>query len=167
MSDEADDQKTEALEKARRKPLTLRPPKQAKIPRELGPRIDALYAMRQSAKAFKALIKEAELVAAGLAAEEEALAREIRTELKGLGLESGRGAHASFAPSEQPIVIVDDWEALYEYIKANDAFEMLHRRTTTEAFVERWDAKVKIPGVHRDSKLSFSLTKVGPGKGKK
>lgn len=160
MSDEIE-KNAKALATARRKPLALRPPAKTRLPKDVGGRIDALYAMREARKAFGRQLKEAEAVLAGLVEEETALARLIADELEKLGLDAGRGQTASFAPGASPLVVVEDWDALYAYIKANDAFELLHRRTTVDAFEERWTAKEKIPGVRREEKLTFSLTKVG------
>lgn len=40
-----------------------------------------------------------------------------------------------------------DWNALYEYIRKNDAFDLLHKRLTETAVKLRWDDSVIIPGV--------------------
>lgn len=40
-----------------------------------------------------------------------------------------------------------DWRALYDYIKANDAFDLLHKRITEEAVNVRKADGVVVPGV--------------------
>lgn len=42
---------------------------------------------------------------------------------------------------------VEDWNALYVYIRENNAFELLHRRVTESAVQERWFDGVAVPGV--------------------
>lgn len=44
---------------------------------------------------------------------------------------------------------VEDWPALYKYILANNAFDILHRRVTEAAVQERWIAGETVPGVAR------------------
>jgi hypothetical protein len=40
-----------------------------------------------------------------------------------------------------------DWQAIYTYIAANDAFELLHRRLTATAIKERKENGENIPGI--------------------
>ncbi len=44
---------------------------------------------------------------------------------------------------------VEDWDALWSYIRENDAFELLHKRLTDSAVKERWDAGEEVPGVEK------------------
>jgi hypothetical protein len=54
--------------------------------------------------------------------------------------------------------VATDWAKVYEFVKANDAFELLHRRLANLAVKERWEAGEEIPGVgvHEVYKLSVS-----------
>jgi hypothetical protein len=40
-----------------------------------------------------------------------------------------------------------DWPAIYDYIKANDAFDLLHRRLTVQAVKDRVAEGEEIPGI--------------------
>lgn len=42
---------------------------------------------------------------------------------------------------------VVDWAAFYAHIKATGEFELLQRRVTESAWMERWADGVKVPGV--------------------
>jgi hypothetical protein len=42
---------------------------------------------------------------------------------------------------------VNDWEEVYKYIKANDAFDLLQRRLTETAVKLRWDDGIRLPGI--------------------
>jgi hypothetical protein len=53
----------------------------------------------------------------------------------------------------------DDWPAVWKYIKENDAFELLHKRLTSEAVKERWENNVEIPGVGRKDVYKLSVSK--------
>jgi hypothetical protein len=61
------------------------------------------------------------------------------------------------APTLEPAV--KDWSALYAYIVANNAFELLERRPGRAACKERWANGVDIPGV--ESYPVYKLTKQG------
>ena len=42
---------------------------------------------------------------------------------------------------------VDDWPKLYKHIQKTGEFEFLHRRLNNTAVKERWEQKLKVPGV--------------------
>lgn len=52
---------------------------------------------------------------------------------------------------------VQDWDALYEHIKATDAFHLLQRRVSTPAFRELIEAGEVIPGVQAFEDVSINL----------
>lgn len=54
---------------------------------------------------------------------------------------------------------VEDWPQTYAFIKANDAWEMLHKRITVTAVKERWEAGEEVPGVGRVTKYKLSVSK--------
>lgn len=55
---------------------------------------------------------------------------------------------------------VMDWEKVYAYIKANDAFELLQKRLSNPAVVERWDTGVAIDGVGSVEVTDLSINKL-------
>lgn len=43
--------------------------------------------------------------------------------------------------------VAEDWSAIHQFIKDNDAIDLVHRRLTESAVQLRWDDGVTIPGV--------------------
>lgn len=43
--------------------------------------------------------------------------------------------------------VAQDWPKVWEYIRTNNAFDLLHRRLTVEAVRARWEEGVEVPGV--------------------
>jgi len=41
---------------------------------------------------------------------------------------------------------IDDWQAFYGYVAQTGQFELLHKRLSSTAFRERWEAGEAIPG---------------------
>lgn len=41
---------------------------------------------------------------------------------------------------------IKDWQAFYGYVAATSQFELLHKRLSSTAFRERWEAGEAIPG---------------------
>lgn len=52
----------------------------------------------------------------------------------------------------------DDWPSVYAYIKENDAFDLLHRRLTSDAVKARWENGVEIPGVGKAEVWKLSVS---------
>jgi hypothetical protein len=46
--------------------------------------------------------------------------------------------------TKQPAIV--DWNAFYGYVAETKQFELLHKRLSSTAFKERWDAGEAIPG---------------------
>jgi hypothetical protein len=70
---------------------------------------------------------------------------------------AGRVAACRVVTKEVPTVT--DWEALYAFIKKNNAFELLQRRLSVPAVTERWEEDVTVPGVGTFTEVKLSLTK--------
>lgn len=51
-----------------------------------------------------------------------------------------------------------NWDELYIYIKANDAWELLHKRVGSQAVKERWEAGEEIPGIGRREVYKLSVS---------
>jgi len=67
------------------------------------------------------------------------------------------GQHYSVSYKVKVVPHVTDWPKVYAYITKNDAFDLLQRRPVAEAFVSRWEAKEKIPGVEPINKPDISI----------
>ena len=63
------------------------------------------------------------------------------------GLEHAKIDGVSVSISEQTMPNVNDWDALYEFIKEHDAFYMLQRRVSTGPYREMLQMEQPVPGV--------------------
>lgn len=90
--------------------------------------------------------------------------RKVRAEIlealktSGAGGIAGKTHRAEVVRKTTPQVA--DWSMLYEYIKENNAFELIQRRLSNPAVKERWDDKVEIPGVVPVEVDDLSVTKL-------
>ena len=53
-------------------------------------------------------------------------------------------ANCFMRQTKQPSIV--DWNAFYGYVAETKQFELLHKRLSSTAFKERWDAGESIPG---------------------
>lgn len=53
-----------------------------------------------------------------------------------------------------------DWPAIQAYIIQNHAFDLLQRRLSDKAVVDRWEAGEIVPGVEAVNTVDVSITKV-------
>lgn len=88
--------------------------------------------------------------------EEEKLAAEILPMVPQLGEIKEGGFTLRRKSVTKPTV--GDWQSLYAYILANNAFDLLHRRLTESAVRLRWDDKVQVPGVQAITSESLEIT---------
>ena len=73
------------------------------------------------------------------------------------GQTSGGGRNASMSIKESTVFSSKDWEATYEYIKANDAFHLLNRALNMAACRELFERNGSIPGVEPFNKRSLTF----------
>lgn len=103
----------------------------------------------------------ADKVAKALKADEDKccarLIKEFREQsLTGIG---GKLVRVGMDPNPDYVPAITDWPKYYEYIKANDAWELLERRPGRLACRERWEQGELIPGC--DKFPVYKLTKQG------
>ena len=65
----------------------------------------------------------------------------------------------NFTPSERDIAEMYDSAAFFEYVRKNNAFDLVHQRVTMEAARERWNAGKTIPGIRPGKVPTLSVTK--------
>ena len=75
-------------------------------------------------------------------------------EMKALGATNGL---VKLHESEEPVA--ENWEEIWAFIKANDAWELLHKRITTTAVKERWNDGVAVPGVGKVTTYKLTVSK--------
>lgn len=123
-----------------------------------GKLIDDLYTLRAKRKVLEHQVE-------GLKAKETAIKNLLFIDLPALGLDaaSGKIATASIKPILVPEIMSAerDWPLLYAYIQKHGTFEMLHKRITSEPFLERLAHGEKVPGITivKHMKLNLSARK--------
>lgn len=124
-----------------------------KFPKSAGAAIDLLWNLKEQRRALDAqseAIKEREK-----ALEEYIRANYFNDSVITL---TGKTATASVRPSIVPGVT--DWDKVYAFIKKTGAFELLHRRISTDAWRERQDAGKPVPGTEPKTVWNFSVKAV-------
>jgi hypothetical protein len=129
--------------------------------KKLAAQVDAFYAHRERRIAFAREVKKADDEAKAIKAAEDELAKRIARALrKQLGGSKISGDVGTFSPGTGRVFTVTDWEAFYEHIAKEDAFELLQKRIG-EGAMKELDAKGELPpGVKGDDIFTYSLTKV-------
>jgi len=92
--------------------------------------------------------------------DESALKAMLLQNLKESGAGGVAGKKYRVTLKSKNVPQVADWQALYEYIKANDAFELLQKRLSPPAVVERWEAAQNVDGVISVQVDELSLNKL-------
>ena len=110
------------------------------FPKTLGGCADELWRLRQERLELQ---KQVDLIAS----RESALREHIIQTLPKSDATGVAGALCRVAVVTKVVPQVNDWPALYAYIKKNSAFELLHRRVTDTAIRERWEDGKVVPGV--------------------
>ncbi len=121
---------------------------------ELGQLADKLDAIRA-----KRII--ADKIAASLKSNENQIKAVIITEMEESNLSSVGGKICVLNRAIKKRPIAGDWPKIHEYIRKNDAFDLLHKRLTESAVLLRLDDEVKIPGVNimEYSHITFAKAK--------
>jgi hypothetical protein len=99
-------------------------------------------------------------IAAQLKETEEELKQIIIAKYRHEGVFALGGTRGLVKMKESQEPTCTDWPALYAYIKANDAWEMLHKRVTVTAIKERWEAGETVSGVIAVPTYSLSVSKL-------
>jgi len=73
-------------------------------------------------------------------------------------LTAGRGKLATFSITQVSVATATDWDALYEWIVDNDAFDVLQRRLNNKAVIDRSE-DIAVEGVKIEGIIKASLTK--------
>ena len=119
----------------------------------LGSLIDEMFDLRERKRELERELKEIEETMADR--ESQVIQMLDKDEIT---LSRGRRASASITESEVPVI--EDWEAVQEYIRENDALHLLQRRVSSTAWRELKDAGELIPGTRPFTQRKLSLRKV-------
>lgn len=60
--------------------------------------------------------------------------------------------------TEEPTA--ENWPEIWNYIKENDAWDLVHKRITVTAVRERWEEGEAVPGVGKITKYKLSVSKL-------
>lgn len=127
--------------------------KEFKLPKTLGACADRVHDVRRERLDLE---KKVEL----LKAEESALREHIIATLpvsQATGV-AGKRARVTVKPKEIPQV--DDWSALHKYIKRTGAFDLLQKRLSDGAVLDRLEDGKKLPGVSIFHTKTLSINKL-------
>lgn len=104
-------------------------------------------------------------------ARKESLAAEIKTcnedlakiesdimeQMSNAGITQAASDKASCTMRATPNPTITNWPAFYDYVAETGQFELLHKRLSSTAFRERWDAGETIPGTTMTSVYELSV----------
>lgn len=124
-----------------------------KIPKTIGACADLLYKTRE---ARLKLQRDCEALEEQEKALKEHLIRTLpKSKAKGV---SGEVARVTIVSDE--VYQVEDWDAVYAYVRKTGAFELLQKRLSREAVIERVEDGENVPGVKKMLIPKVSLNKV-------
>jgi len=118
-----------------------------------------VYIKIRDAKAAKEKQHEAEM--AQLDEQLGAVEQELLSLCKSTGQDGGKTQHGSFRRSIKTRYWTSDWDRMYQFIRDNDAPELLERRVAQTAFKEFLASNPdKMPeGMNVDSRYSITVTR--------
>ena len=76
---------------------------------------------------------------------------------EGMTVLGAKNGFVKLKESEEPVPI--DWNELWAHIKETGRFEYLHKRISTLAIKEHWEAGEEIPGIGRTTIYKLSVSK--------
>jgi hypothetical protein len=119
---------------------------------DLGQEIDQLYSKRSARLALEKTVKELK--------EQEVTMREaLLHRLQDTGLQRASGSLATAGVKSSTKPIVTDWDSVYNYIKENDRFDLVHQRISSLAWADLLAAGTLVPGTESFTELDITLTK--------
>jgi len=90
---------------------------------------------------------------------EAALKKAVMDSLRALGVKAVGDGLYNYEVETKPEPSFADWHALWKYIQKTGDFDLLFRRVNPGAVKERWEQKVKVPGVVTFMVDRLSVTK--------
>ena len=118
----------------------------------LGQAIDNLYTARAARLAKAKEVKDLQVT--------EAIAKaQVLQMLNDTGLAKASGMTATASITTEDIPFIKDWEAVHEYIKINDRFDLLQKRIGVVAWRDLFKDGILVPGTEPAVDTDISLTK--------
>jgi hypothetical protein len=123
------------------------------IPKTIGTVADKLFKLREQRLALQKQVD-------GLKSLETDLTKHGIGLLNKQRITSGRGKLATFSINTVIVAQATDWDAVYQHIVDNDAFDILQRRLNNKAVADRAEDGQHVAGTKLESIIKASLTKV-------
>lgn len=118
----------------------------------LGEAIDTLYKARADRLLKAKEVKDLQVLEAQAKAEVLRLLNEA-------GLEKASGKLATAGILKDDVPYIKDWDLVYDYIKANNRFDLLQKRIGVIAWRDLFKDGVLVPGTEAAVDTDLSLTK--------
>lgn len=128
-------------------------PKAFKFPKAMGACADKIYMLRQERLKAQKIVDEIE-------AEEKALKVHIIDNLPKSEQTGASGQIANVRVVNKDVPVVQDLDALYEYIRKTKRTDLLQKRLNEGAINEILDAGKTVPGIGVFKAVTLSVTKV-------
>lgn len=119
---------------------------------DLGTAIDKLYELRSQRLDVEKVVKT-------MKSDELALRVHIKQMLDSINLDGAKGSAATAAVITSVDPAAKDWLQIYEFIRENDAFDMLQKRLSSMAVKERWESGILVPGIEKFDNWDLCITK--------
>lgn len=119
---------------------------------DLGTAIDKLYELRSQRLDVEKVVKT-------MKSDELALRVHIKQMLDSINLDGAKGSAATAVVITSVDPVAKDWLQIYEFIRENDAFDMLQKRLSSMAVKERWESGILVPGIEKFDNWDLSITK--------
>jgi len=129
-------------------------PKKIVIPKTIGLCADRLYVLKDEKAKLTKQLEE-------LDKERKAIQEHVINELPKSNAKGVSGSVANVRVVTKDVPQVEDWDALYTYIRKTKRTDLLQRRLSEASIGELLDQGVKVPGVKTFTAVSISLTKAG------
>jgi len=122
------------------------------IPKTLGGCADKLYQLNEKKR-------EASKKVTAIEEEIKALKEHVIESLPKSKLTGASGKLANVRVVTKAVPQVKDYDKFYNYVKENEAFDLLQRRLSEAAIKARFEEGEKIPGIDFFNVVSVSITK--------
>ena len=84
---------------------------------------------------------------------------DIMEQMATAGITKAASDKASCTMREVTHPAIEDWDAFYKHVAATGQFELLHKRLSSTAFKERWEAGEVVPGTSSSSVWELSVVR--------
>jgi len=123
------------------------------IPKKMGECADLMYELRTQRLKLEA---DAEAIKKNEGALKQHFIDKLGKDQAAKGIV---GEFATVRVLSEIIPVATDWESIQEFMKENDAMDLVQRRLSDKAVKERWEAGVAVPGIDKMSVGKVSVTK--------